>query len=257
MTDSSIPLPPAGWYRDPAGGAAPRWWNGSTWAEPNTVPADATPLPTAASTPAATPTPSTPSVPPVAPLTPVSMAAPASSATPSTPNAGSGAAQGYGYAAPTAATTAETNTWQIWALALLPLFTIPFLFTIDISVFFPAPGEDPLSAQLRQYTDPGYLITSAAGWLLYGLSIPLAIYDRRALLARGIDRPFHWAFAFLGNIVYVIGRSVVVRRRTGQGLAPLWAAIAVQVIGLIASLIFMARVFSLAIEWANTMTYNY
>lgn len=25
-------LPPAGWYPDPAGGAAPRWWDGSAWA---------------------------------------------------------------------------------------------------------------------------------------------------------------------------------------------------------------------------------
>lgn len=220
-------------------------------------------MPTAASTPATTPTPSTPaappvsSVPPVAPLTPVAAVTPSTSSTSSTPNAGPGTAQGYSYAAPTAVTTTETNTWHIWVLALFPLFTIPFLFTIDISVFFPAPGEDPLAAQLRQYTDPGYLMLSAAGWLLYGLGIPLAIYDRRALLTRGIGRPFHWAFAFLGGIVYVIGRSVVVRRRTGQGLAPLWAAIAVQVIGLIASLIFMARVISLAIEWVNTTTYYY
>lgn len=226
MTDASTPLPPAGWYRDPAGGAAPRWWNGTEWAPANTVPADATPLPNpapAATTPAAT----------------IPSAATVGPATNYTP-------------APTRELSdAATSTWQIWVLVLLPLIVIPGQFAIDVSTWFPVAGEDPFAAQLRQYSDPGYLLTLATGWLVYGLSIPLAIFDRRALSSRGVDRPFHWAFVFLGAIVYVIGRSVVVRRRTGQGLGPLWAAIAVQLIALAAGIILMVSVFS---EMANFMS---
>lgn len=33
MTERSPDLPPAGWYPDPAGAAALRWWNGVTWSD--------------------------------------------------------------------------------------------------------------------------------------------------------------------------------------------------------------------------------
>jgi hypothetical protein len=36
----------------------------------------------------------------------------------------------------------------------------------------------------------------------------------------------------------VIGRSVVVKRRTGQGLGPLWGAIAVYAVSLIVSMVW-------------------
>ena len=44
-------------------------------------------------------------------------------------------------------------------------------------------------------------------------------------------RPFHWAWAFLNGLVYVIGRSVIVRKVAApRGLAPMWTAIAVYVL---------------------------
>jgi hypothetical protein len=33
VTESGPDLPPAGWYPDPAGAAALRWWNGVTWSD--------------------------------------------------------------------------------------------------------------------------------------------------------------------------------------------------------------------------------
>lgn len=33
MSPSPTDLPPAGWYPDPAGAAALRWWNGVTWSD--------------------------------------------------------------------------------------------------------------------------------------------------------------------------------------------------------------------------------
>ena len=35
---SAPPLPPAGWYPDPAGGANQRYWDGQTWTEQTTPP---------------------------------------------------------------------------------------------------------------------------------------------------------------------------------------------------------------------------
>jgi hypothetical protein len=147
-----------------------------------------------------------------------------------------------------AALTANTgtSTWQIWTIVLLPLIALPALFFIDASALVPAPGDDSISAQLRIYTDPGYLFTLVTGWLIFIANIFLAIFDRRSLQARGVARPFHWAFIFIGALVYVIGRSVIVRSRTGQGLAPLWAVIAVQLAGIVAGIALMVKIVNTA-----------
>ena len=36
VTDSPPPVPPAGWYPDPAGGPAQRYWDGARWTEQTT-----------------------------------------------------------------------------------------------------------------------------------------------------------------------------------------------------------------------------
>ncbi|MEL0626509.1 hypothetical protein V6245_06070 [Salinibacterium amurskyense] len=235
MTDASNPLPAAGWYRDPAGGAAPRWWNGTAWAAANTVPADATPLPTPAPAPVTPPAASANPVPPIAPISPV---APSASVAPAATTLGAGSAPSYSYAAPSDLSDTGTNTWQIWLLVLLPLLQIPGIVAIDTSAYVPRLTDGPADAQLRLMLDPGYLWVSLSGWLIFLAAIPLAIFDRRALDRRGVDRPFHWAFVFIGWFVYAIGRSVVVRRRTGQGLAPLWGSVGVVLLGFIANIIF-------------------
>ena len=89
--------------------------------------------------------------------------------------------------------------------------------------------DDPFA----EYRDPGYLLQQGLSLLLYGLSVLFAFLDRRVLLQRGFDRPFHWAWTFLGGIVYIIGRSVIVRRRSGRGLLPIWVYIAVFVVSMI------------------------
>ena len=67
--------------------------------------------------------------------------------------------------------------------------------------------------------------------------------DWRQLRRQGVPKPFHWAWGFFtfaggGTLVYLIGRSVVVRRRTDQGLAPLWAGIVVYVAIVVASIVW-------------------
>ncbi|MBH0083119.1 hypothetical protein [Salinibacterium sp. SWN167] len=266
MNDASTPLPPAGWYRDPAGGAAPRWWSGTAWAAANTVPADATPLPTPAPAAAAPATPPAAPTPPVAPAAPAPAAAPAAAnsvppitpaspaavtapaATPVAAPSAVNPAANYTYAAPSDVSDTGTNTWQIWVFVLLPLISLPGLFAIDLDALVPRPTDTPTDAQLRLLVDPGYLWMMLSGWLLFLVNIPLAIFDRRELDNRGIDRPFHWAFIFLGWLIYVIGRCVVVKKRTGQGLAPMWAALGVMAIMFATTVVFMGMLFSRAVE---------
>ncbi|MEV8253677.1 DUF2510 domain-containing protein [Rhodoglobus sp. NPDC076762] len=259
MTDSSTPLPPAGWYRDPAGGAAPRWWNGTAWAAANTVPADATPLPTAPAPSAAAPaTPAAAGSQPTTTGSAIPPVTPAVSSSAATQMPASSAAR-TSYEQPAAYTTATSNsadtatnnthTWQIWAIVLLPLLTIPGLLMIDAAALLPEPGDNEISSQLRLFTDPGYLFTVAAGWIIFIASIFLSIFDRRTLMSRGVERPFHWAFIFLGGFVYAVGRSIVVRSRTGQGLAPLWASIGVQLLTIVAAVVFFTNIMVAAIRF--------
>ncbi|MBH0109192.1 hypothetical protein I6E81_03330 [Salinibacterium sp. NG22] len=261
MNDASTPLPPAGWYRDPAGGAAPRWWSGTAWAAANTVPEEATPLPTPApaaaaaaatssaqsgAVPAATPpAAATKSVPPITPVSPAATTPAA--ATVGAPPVVNPAAN-YTYAAPSDISDTGTNTWQMWVFVFLPLISLPGLFAIDLDALVPRPTDTPTDAQLRLLVDPGYLWMMISGWLMFLVNIPLAIFDRRELDHRGIDRPFHWAFIFLGWLIYVIGRCVVVKNRTGQGLAPMWAAFGVLAIMFATTVVFMGMLFSRAVE---------
>ncbi|WP_141629914.1 DUF2510 domain-containing protein [Salinibacterium sp. PAMC 21357] len=166
MTDSSTPLPPAGWYPDPAGGAAPRWWNGKMWAAANVIPADATPLPSAAA-PTSTPPVASPPVasPPAA--TPLAVSPPAIPpiATPSStqfaaaPYSANAPAANYSYAAPVTAQNAagNTNTWQIWLIVLLPLLSLFSIFLINTDALLAAPTDGTFEAELGMYSDPGYL----------------------------------------------------------------------------------------------------
>ena len=119
----------------------------------------------------------------------------------------------------------------IWLIVLLPLLSLVTLLFWDMDSYLTASmsTDDPFA----QYSDPGYLVEQGTGWLIYGVSVLFAFLDRRVLLQRGFDRPFHWAWTFLGGIVYIIGRSVIVRRRSGRGLLPIWVYIAVFVVSMI------------------------
>ena len=92
-----------------------------------------------------------------------------------------------------------------------------------------------------------------------------AYFDWRTLRKVGVERPFHWAFAFFAGceppIVYAIGRGVVVRRRSGRGLAPMWVFIAVQVIafivGIICVSIYVSAIFSnLPTDFSTTGSFS-
>ena len=124
-------------------------------------------------------------------------------------------------------------TPYIWLITLvLPLLSLVTLLFWDMDAYIRATLESP-NDPVVQLADPGYLLVQGVGFVLYGLSVVFAFLDRRVLLQRGFDRPFHWAWTFLGGVVYIIGRSVIVRRRSGTGLLPIWVYIGVFVLSMI------------------------
>ncbi len=206
---------PAGWYPDPAphnpGGQ--RWWDGTRWTE-HFLPA-----------PSAGPSGGTagPSQPPYG------GQAPGVPATPAT----------Y----PPVAPGTSSLTAHIWLVVGLPLLTaIAFLF-IDLGAYFRAilalsdPVSGPDQADVTRFASSvstfviSVLVVDALSLVVYGLCVLFAYLDQRELVARGFARPFHWAWSFFGPVVYVIGRSVVTRRRGGtNALWPIWGVIATVVL---------------------------
>ncbi|MFB2596334.1 DUF2510 domain-containing protein [Herbiconiux sp. P17] len=216
---------PAGWYADPAGSPQLRWWDGAGWTDHLQAPA----------------TPAT---------------APASASASSAPAYGQ-QAPAYAYSYPTAAAIpsvpAGTPAYGpfIWVITLLPL--ISFLL---IPLLLPSLEQSMRSSLADPYgNQPLYGGYSMSGLVIQGVVnllslliaaavIVLAYFDHRWLLRNGYVRPFHWAWAFLGT-VYPIGRSVVVRRRSGRGIAPMWVAIAIAALGLIIGIGIVVWTFSL------------
>ena len=224
MTDDNSTTPAAGWYPDPAGSPRTRWWDGTRWTENYSAPAAQT-----AATPWSTPT-----------GQPSNGVDGAPSAYP--------AMQPYG-AAPALKAPEGTSpsTPFIWLLAVLPIVTLALsvvqLATIDSLV------ESALADSGSSYT-PLDITNYGVSLLIAAATVILAFFDARTLAARGVPRPFHWAwsfFALLGAPVYMIGRSVVVRRRVGSGLAPMFVNLSLIlvgfIIGIVAAVIVTTRIF--------------
>jgi hypothetical protein len=191
MSDA-VSGPAAGWYPDPAGSGRTRWWDGTRWTESFTE-AAVVPVQAPASPAAMTPAPS-----------PYPNAAP------------------YSGVAEQLSAPAGTSPYTpfIWVLALLPLvnlvISIVQLPQLDDTIASATAGADQITAV--DFT------SSLVSIVLFGAAMLLIVLDWRALNRAGVPRPFHWAWGFfmiLGAPVYMIGRSIVVRRRTGSGLAPM------------------------------------
>ena len=209
MSDSPLP-PPAGWYPDPAGTNNGRWWNGTSWAEAADGPDLSAP---------GRPGPDRPAPDRPAPdLSAPDRHAPDRSA-PDRP-----ALDRHGEVAsgtPADGTdrplASRAYTPFIWAIVAAPLLSALAVAAFDMRAYLEAtilgsPGVFSV----------GYLVLVAVSWIITIAIIVLSYFDYRRLRGTGFDRPFHWAWSFLGSGVYVIGRSVVVRARAGRGLLPIW-----------------------------------
>jgi hypothetical protein len=142
----------------------------------------------------------------------------------------------------------------IWVLALLPLvnaITIWFVH-IDVARLVDFMQQASQASQdggmvLRQgfapgsLYGPGYWVAVTLGWVGYAAAIVLAYFDWKRLGRVGVERPFQWSWAFLTNTVYVIGRSVIVRRVAApRGLAPIWVLIGAYVVTIVSVSIWSA-----------------
>jgi hypothetical protein len=101
------------------------------------------------------------------------------------------------------------DTVWVWLLAFLPwLWTVTFFVAVNFSG---PPSESALSSYL---------------WFLVPVTLTLlfAILDTLQL-RRWHGTAAHWAWAMLGGPIYIIARTVVLRRSGRYGLAPLWVAL--------------------------------
>lgn len=152
---------------------------------------------------------------------------------------------GYGSGRPLLSATTPVYSAFIWIIVLLPLLSYAsfFAWRPDFSYLRDLSSASSYSP-LSLYT-PGYFVILALGWVLYGVIVVLAYRDTVWLKRQGVVRPFHWAFAFLGGLVYIIGRSVIVRRVAApRGLVPIWVSIGVFVVGLIVSIAWTVSLMS-------------
>ncbi|HKU30564.1 hypothetical protein [Arthrobacter sp. NyZ413] len=59
---------------------------------------------------------------------------------------------------------------------------------------------------------PQMLLLAAVSLALTVVTILFGFFDWRQLKKAGVVRPFHWAWVFLGGVVYMIGRAVVLSK---------------------------------------------
>lgn len=143
--------------------------------------------------------------------------------------------------------TRGTTAW-IWLIVVLPvvpvllLLFVPWASMFDIDVTAPTAGEG-MSGAVGFFLSPWYWSSVVLGWAAYGLAVFFAYRDVRELTARGVPRPFPWAFAFLSSLVYAIGRSIVVARRTGTGYGPIWAEAVVVLLNTAVMVVIVAEIF--------------
>jgi hypothetical protein len=172
-----------GWYPDPRGSGALRWWTGTGWSEHLAAPPN--------------------------PYGPVQRRT-------------------------LAAGTPVYTVW-IWLVVFLPLVSaLSFLFLHPQLPAFTEleSGRIGVSDPFALLGGPVYFVVVSLGWLLSAVMIVSSWLDYRELTRRGVERPFHWAWSFLG-IVYPIGRSVIVRKVAGRGIAPMWCAIGVELAAIV------------------------
>jgi len=135
-------------------------------------------------------------------------------------------------ATPVPAGTPVYTKW-IWLALIVPSIALLPLFGWDVGRYVAESATNPL-ASLAMMLDPWYLALTALSWVAYGLAVWLAYLDYAELGRLGYASRFHWAWALLSMLVYVIGRSAAVRRQAGRGRAPIAVAVAIMAVTFIA-----------------------
>ena len=133
----------------------------------------------------------------------------------------------------------DTNTVWVWLAIAVTALPYATLFLVDGGGYLHGVLQSGSSAAVSGMIQWQLqtLAVSMLGWVAMGAGIVFSWLDWRELRRRGVPAPFHWAWSFFallggGAAVYMIGRAVVLRRRTvSGGWPPLWVWIGVTVIG--------------------------
>jgi len=116
-------------------------------------------------------------------------------------------------------------TPYVAAIALSPIVTcVLVVVALRRSVELLTPGSTGVGQ--GEYV----LVLTVSFAIGIGLVV-LSWLDRRTLQARGVERPFHWAWSIVSLLIYLIGRSIVLQRRVGGSAAPLWLFLGLSVCG--------------------------
>lgn len=114
-------------------------------------------------------------------------------------------------------------TWVLVALAVGVVLIS--LRALDPALIDQAMNPDPNAPVY----DPMTLVNFAINMGLTAAFVTFSYLDYRRLVAQGVPKPFHWAWSFFALLVYplyLIGRGVVMNKRTGRGISTMWIAIA-------------------------------
>lgn len=122
-------------------------------------------------------------------------------------------------------TATRMATVSSWFIAFMPLLG----------------GILSVSAVKGQENYPRYIPEIIQWWMLVGavivvlyfVTLILAVSDRRKLDWAGYNQPAHWAWAFLGAPVYLLVRTLAVKRETGRNsvLLIVWLVLTAALVG--------------------------
>lgn len=143
----------------------------------------------------------------------------------------------------------RTSTPWAWLLALAPVVSVAALQPALIGCLQAAasPIRGLVPQQAADLITVGFVINLSTTLMLIVVSGLLAWLDQRGLRQSGIDRPFPWGWGFLYG-VYLVGRTVVLRRRTGHGAAPLVLAASLFIAAMLGLFIEFGIVFAIALQ---------
>lgn len=111
----------------------------------------------------------------------------------------------------------------IWIIAALPFLQAVLILTWNPEFRYMTTRQGITTIDPFSLYTPGYFVMAGGAFLIYAGSVALAAVDCQRLSRSGVVRPFHWAWAFLGAVVYVVGRSVIVYKvAQPRGLWPIW-----------------------------------
>jgi hypothetical protein len=144
---------------------------------------------------------------------------------------------------PASAGTPAYNV-HIWTIIALLVVSTLSVFLVNVEAQLLA-GVQEGATGVPAPIDAGTVINQILSFVIWGLSALFAFFDWREIKRSGVQQPFHWAWSFLSILVYLIGRGIIMQRRTGAGIATMWIAIAYFVFTFVYVIVIFVAAFSI------------